>query len=127
MSRFEGSETIQEITAKSKAYVAKGVGEWGLFLLIVLAILSAFGPGRLSALVDAKPLIGLQTAAAGGAVPVAPGGLYVASRTGSTYYFPWCSGATQIAPENERWFKSEEAAKRAGYRPAKNCKGLVAE
>jgi hypothetical protein len=119
-----GSETIQELVAKGKVLLDRGAGEYGLFLLITLAILTSFGLGRLSALVEARPLIEVRAATAGVGEAIAPGGLYVASRSGSVYYFPWCSGAAQIAPQNERWFQSIEAAKRAGYRPAKNCKGL---
>ncbi len=117
-------QNIQELWLKGKARLDKGGGEYGLFLLITLAILASFGLGRLSALVDARPLIEVRAATAGAGEAVAPGGLYVASRTGSVYYFPWCAGAGQIAPQNERWFQSAEAAERAGYRPAKNCKGL---
>jgi len=119
-----GGQTIQEIWAKSKAAFGSGVGEWGLFALITLAVLGSFGLGRLSALIDAKPLIHVQTAAAVEGQGMALGGSYVASRSGSVYYFPWCSGAASIAPQNQRWFNTAEEAKRAGYRPAKNCKGL---
>lgn len=122
-----GLPTIQQLTAKGKAYLDNTVAEWGLFALITLSVVSAFSLGRLSALVDSRPLIELQaaTAAVGQGMPL--GGHYVASRTGSVYYFPWCAGAAQIAPQNERWFKNEAEAKKAGYRPAKNCKGLVGE
>ncbi len=115
---------IQELWLKGKVALGRGVGEYGLFLAITLAILASFGLGRLSALVDARPLIEVRAAAAAAGEAIAPGGYYVASRTGSVYYFPWCAGAAQIAPQNERWFQSAEAAERAGYRPAKNCKGL---
>ena len=119
---------VHELWLRCKSFADQGVGEWGLILLIALAILAAFGLGRLSALVEAKPLISVSeasvaaTAATG--LGIAPGGQYVASRTGSVYYFPWCSGALKITPQNERWFASREAAEAAGYRAAKNCKGL---
>lgn len=122
-----GRQNIQEMVAKGKAILDYGVGEWGLFLLVAAAILASFGLGRLSAVVDAKPLVRVYTATAAAQAAMPAGGQYVASRTGSTYYFPWCSGALKIAPQNERWFKSEDAARSAGYRPAKNCKGLAAE
>ncbi|MHB1086187.1 MAG: Ada metal-binding domain-containing protein [Minisyncoccota bacterium] len=112
---------------KCKAILDLGVGEWGLFLALTLVVLASFGLGRLSALVDAKPLIELHTASLVAGQGMAVGGQYVASRSGSTYYFPWCSGALKIAPANERWFASEQAAKAAGYRPAKNCNGLAAD
>jgi len=49
---------------------------------------------------------------------------YVASVKGSKYHFPWCSGAGRINEENKIWFASKEEAEKAGYEPAKNCKGL---
>lgn len=49
---------------------------------------------------------------------------YVASKNGSVYHFPWCSGAQRIKEENKVWFRTKEEADRAGYRPASNCKGL---
>lgn len=123
-----GRQNIQELWLKGKALLDSGVGEWGLIVLISLAIMASFGLGRLSALVEAKPLINVHTAsaAAGAALgtPMAPGGQFVASRTGAVYYYPWCSGALQIKPENERWFVLEKDAQAAGYRAAKNCKGL---
>jgi hypothetical protein len=51
-------------------------------------------------------------------------GTYVASKSGSAYHFPWCSGAQRIKEENKIWFETKEEAEQAGYRPASNCKGL---
>jgi methylphosphotriester-DNA--protein-cysteine methyltransferase len=51
-------------------------------------------------------------------------GTYVASKSGSAYHFPWCSGAQRIKEENKVWFETKEEAELAGYRPASNCKGL---
>ena len=51
-------------------------------------------------------------------------GTYVASKSGSAYHFPWCSGAQRIKEENKVWFATKEEAEAAGYRPASNCKGL---
>ena len=55
---------------------------------------------------------------------IAVGGQIVASRSGNKYHFPWCSGAGRIAEENKIWFNSIEEARKAGYQPASNCKGL---
>jgi len=49
---------------------------------------------------------------------------YVASKTGSKYHFPWCSGAKAIKEENKVYFATKAEAERAGYDPAANCKGL---
>jgi hypothetical protein len=51
-------------------------------------------------------------------------GQYVASKNGTKYHFPWCSGAQRIKSENMIYFETAEEARRAGYTPASNCKGL---
>lgn len=110
---------------KIKAGVAYVIGEWGLLILIFLLALSSFGLGRLSALQEARPPVAIKMA------PTASeprgmyiGGLVVASRSGSAYYYPWCGGASNISPANKVWFNTEAAAQKAGYVPARNCKGL---
>ncbi|OGG53905.1 hypothetical protein A2851_03305 [Candidatus Kaiserbacteria bacterium RIFCSPHIGHO2_01_FULL_53_29] len=117
--------SIQEMRQEIKNWVADAVGEWGLIIIVFLVALGSFGLGRLSALEDARPPVSIEQ------VPseqkpqgMYMGGLFVASRTGSVYYYPWCTGAQKILPTNQAWFPSEGAAQKAGYRPAKNCKGL---
>ena len=118
-------KNIQDFILKCKGVLEEGVGEWGLFAIIFLVAFASFGLGRLSVIESVRPAVSITQAPS-----VAPtramymGGQYVASRTGTTYYFPWCGGAQNISPENQVWFKTEEAAEKAGYRPAKNCKGL---
>lgn len=51
-------------------------------------------------------------------------GNYVASRNGTKYHLPWCTGAKQIKEGNKVWFASKEDAEKAGYTPAANCKGI---
>ncbi len=119
-------QTIQNIGQKIKPVLDRGIAEWGLFGLILLAAIGSFGLGRFSALEDARPVVSVsEAAAAPAAVSMALGGLLEASRTGTVYYYPWCSGVAKISPQNVRWFASEKAAQAAGFRPAKNCKGLV--
>lgn len=48
----------------------------------------------------------------------------VASKTGEKYHFPWCSGAKRISTSSKIVFKDAAAARKAGYEPAANCKGL---
>jgi len=50
--------------------------------------------------------------------------LFVASKKGKVYHFPWCPGAKAIKEDNKIYFSSREEAEKAGYRPAKNCPGL---
>jgi len=118
---------IHEWRQKIKLLLEDGVAEWGLVAIVFLVALASFGLGRLSALEDDRPPVAVTEApAAMKPQAMAMGGLLVASRTGSTYYYPWCSGASKIALANQVWFASEAAAQKAGYAPAKNCKGLSA-
>lgn len=56
--------------------------------------------------------------------PPATGGQYVASKTGTKYYLPWCGSVKRIKEENKVWFATKAEAEAAGYGPAKNCKGI---
>lgn len=58
--------------------------------------------------------------------PVTPAktGAFVASKTGTKYYLPWCGSVKRIKEENKVWFGTKTEAEAAGYEPAKNCKGL---
>ena len=51
-------------------------------------------------------------------------GLLVAAKTGTKYYFPWCSGASRISEANKVWFDSYEAAQKTGLTAAANCPNL---
>jgi len=117
-------------------------------MLIVLVGVTAFSLGRLSFLEsktqdirvsDALPFESAQTASAVAPLqaavflnaedrnvpaPLAPGGKVVASKSGTKYHYPWCSGAQRISEANKVWFDSVELARKAGYTPAANCKGL---
>ena len=116
---------IQEFLIRCKASLEDGVGEWGLYMVVFLVALSAFGLGRLSALEAAQAPVSVQMAPIlASPQGIYPGGQYVASRTGSVYYYPWCAGGQNIAPEKQIWFATAVAARAAGYAPAKNCKGL---
>jgi hypothetical protein len=112
------------------------LGDWGVFFVVILAVIGAFGLGRLSVLNAPQNAVVVQNTAS----PMAPAGAggqglpgtlsgpvagaYVASKTGSYYYFPWCTDALKIAPEMRRWFVDEKAAQGAGYAPAQNCRGM---
>lgn len=118
-------ERIQDIWLKIKAFSDDLMGEWGPIIIVFLVALASFGLGRLSAFEATKPVVSTAQVAAGNqASPLSVGGLVVASRLGNAYHFPWCSGAQSIKEANKIWFKDEETAQRAGYTPAKNCKGL---
>lgn len=120
--------SITDWWLKIKAAIASAVGEWGLIALVFLLAFASFGLGRLSVLEGSKPPISVNTApTATEPRRMAVGGLVVASRNGSVYYYPWCGGVSTISPVNRVWFNTEAAARKAGYAPAKNCKGLTQE
>jgi hypothetical protein len=51
-------------------------------------------------------------------------GEVVASKSGTKYYYPWCSGVSRIKEENKVWFNTIEEARATGLTPASNCTGL---
>jgi len=51
-------------------------------------------------------------------------GEVIGSKSGKKYYFPWCGTVKRIKPENQVKFASIEEAKKAGFTPGGNCKGL---
>ncbi len=119
-------ESYQKIKQNIKIVGEGWVAELGLIAIVFLVALASFGLGRLSALEGARPLVSIeQSPLDSKARAMAAGGLLLAARSGSVYYYPWCTGATKILPQNQRWFQSEAAARAAGYAPAKNCKGLA--
>lgn len=117
--------SIREWGLKIKLWLDQNAEVWGLPLLVVFLGLASFGLGRFSALEDARPAIAIhQAPMATNPTPMRMGGYVVASDTGTVFYLPWCAGAQKITIAKQRWFTTEKAAQAAGYRPAKNCKGL---
>ncbi len=117
---------IHEWGQKIKVVAEDWVADWGLIAIVFLVALASFGLGRLSAMEEARPPVSIVQAPTDTKErAMDPGGLLVAARTGSVYYYPWCTGASKILTQNQKWFQSEAAAKKAGYAPAKNCKGLA--
>ena len=131
--------TIHELSLQIKRVTERlNSKEICTVLLILVTGFGSFALGRLSKLQESKSPIRLEQAVAAmvsvsssdkGHAPtengvLAPGGELVASRSGSKYHFPWCSGAQRISEGNKIWFSSVEEARKAGYTPASNCKGL---
>ena len=56
--------------------------------------------------------------------PTEHNGEVVAAKSGHTYYFQSCGTVKRIKEENKIYFKTRAEAERAGYTPAKNCKGM---
>ena len=110
-----------------------------LLLLVVVASIF-FGLGRLSALEERhKPIRvtypnitqgGVALGAIGDLLSTStervtsPSGSVIGSKSGKKYYFPWCGTVKRIKPENQVNFGSIEEARRAGFTPGGNCKGL---
>ncbi len=117
--------SIKEILEKIKRFYTDIQIEILFVIIIILVGFSAFGLGRISILdehkenikllynnnLDLKPSVNIS-------------GAVVASKSGKKYHYPWCSGSNRIKESNKIWFKSIQEAKRAGYMPAGNCKGL---
>lgn len=109
-------------------------------IVIVLATFASFGLGRLSALEDKKSPIVIERNLSFSSSSNEIGSnksfsnidmiknnsakSFVASKSGTKYFLPWCGAVSKIKEENKIWFRSETEAKRAGYSPAANCKGL---
>lgn len=128
-------KSIKEYFKKIKPYETDLV----ISLTIILVAFLSFGLGRLSKIEENKIPITIENIGASvlraqstqslSKTPqfgdlVSKLGTIVASKNGTKYHFPWCSGALRIKDENKIWFESEDEAKKAGYGPASNCKGL---
>jgi len=131
--------SIKEIVQKSKGFTKEN-RELFIAIIIILVAFASFGLGRLSKIEDTRTPIRIDnmTASVLGAEEgvitgnnqekessiSTQGELYVGSRNGSKYHYPWCSGAQRIKGSNKVQFSSKEEAEKAGYTPAVNCKGL---
>lgn len=140
---------LTEVGSKKVKFERKDV----IFMVLVVVLVAgaSFGLGRLSALggdgaeIKFTNILGATSTPEGGAAiitasselkpaekgesspsvsGIAPGGQYVASRTGKKFHLPWCPGALQIKEENKIWFATKADAEKAGYTPAANCKGI---
>lgn len=120
--------SIQERGQKIKNLLDDALRGWGIGILVLLLAAASFGLGRLSVLEDVKSPVSISEAPVQDSPQgIFPGGVYEASRSGTVYYFPWCASAISIPAASRVWFASESDARAAGYRPAKNCKGLTDE
>ena len=134
---------VQDLWRKCKGIVTSK--DFLISAIIILVGTGSFGLGRLSVLEAQKVPIkieypkvsevvqkneSLQAAVVlstgGGAKGVntpIPNG-FVASKSGTKYYLPFCGGVDRIKEENKIWFATKAEAEKAGYGPAANCKGL---
>jgi len=131
-------ESIRELAQKIKSFVIFPNPDVLVVVVVILVGFAGFGLGRLSVLDSQKELVKIfdessQTASVISdynsysdiqAESISVSGEVVASKNGTKYHFPWCSGAQQISEKNLISFASIDEAKKAGYTPASNCKGL---
>lgn len=112
----------------------KKINSGGVFitLLMFLVGILGFGLGRLSKIEEKRIPVRIEVESDKNLLPVGErmpesavqkSGV-VASKKGTKYHLPWCSGAQSIKEENKIWFDSPEAARSAGYTPASNCQGI---
>ena len=109
-------------------------------IVIILVAFAGFGLGRLSALEGKKTPVLIERNFAPSllsgnnvsdekltvtkTVQNLSSKSFVAAKSGTRYYFPWCGGVSRIKEETKIWFASEEEARKAGFTPAANCAGL---
>jgi len=116
--------TIHEFYLNIKLWLDKNAHDIGLPLIIILVGLISFILGQFSVKSEVGQEVRICDAPVDYSRPIRPGGYVVGKVGGQVYYLPWCPGAQKIAPEQAVWFKDEQSAQNAGYRPAKGCKGL---
>jgi hypothetical protein len=103
-----------------------------IVLILILVGTASYGLGKISSYEKNKtPISVIKTenvmytsVSQSGSVSTSSKGLLVASKSGTKYYYPWCSGVSRITEANKVWFNSIEEAKAAGLTPASNCTGL---
>ena len=134
------NDSIKEIRQKIKRF-GHLVESKDIFMVmvIILVAFASFGLGRMSKMGDGRIPVKIEHQASllqakntsnsaqngenQGLLP-ANDKMYVASKNGSKYHFPWCSGAKRMKESNKIWFATAGEARAAGYGPAGNCKGL---
>lgn len=117
--------SINDFGEKIKLFLE---GDLFFVLVVVFIGLSGFGLGRLSVLDRSIEPVQILEASfsttTANASKTSTSTTLVASKSGKKYHFPWCAGALQITEKNKIYFTSSAEARKAGYTPASNCKGL---
>lgn len=102
----------------------------GLSLAVGSHKLRALEVGKQALVIDSSRVVTASEPAESKTIsdPVSsPSGQFVASKTGKKYYSEGCSGAKALAEKNKVYFKTQAAAKAAGYTPSSTCKDLKAQ
>ena len=78
-----------------------------LAVAIILVALISFGLGRLSKIGESQVPITIENISGSTSTPSAKNltdKIFVASKNGTKYHYPWCSGAQSIKEENKIYF-----------------------
>lgn len=125
---------LNEYLQKVKTWFKENKSDILIAVFIFLISLASFGLGRLSILWPEKEPVTItsdelrtmnapdQKEKVNSSLTVKV--LYVASKSGTSYHYPWCAGALKIKEENKIWFQTKGEAESRGYKPAGNCPGL---
>jgi hypothetical protein len=119
---------IQDLLEKVKLFYTP------ILLLVIGSIFFALGrlsvlerahtPIKIENISSSQPALALEASQSLEAPQVGESGGVIGSKTGKKYYFPWCGTVKRIKPENQVHFASIDEAKKAGFTPGGNCKGL---
>jgi hypothetical protein len=113
---------IPEIRARCKARLHAVPKDALVLFVLVLASGVSFGLGYLSGVTAGQGALLSESTAPLSAATTSDS--VVASKGGTKFYLPWCSGAARISDANKVWFASPADALAHGYTPASNCTGL---
>jgi len=114
--------TIAEAREKCKNILSRVPRDVLIIAIIFLASSGSFGLGYLAGIDAGQGREVVQEEVV--SVSASGTGKVVASKNGTKYYLPGCTGADRISETNKVWFSSDAAAIKAGYTLATNCKGL---
>ena len=134
------TEKIKSFLVNNKEYIysqeegLKIKDDFFIVFLIFLVGFASFGLGKLSSFEKKKvpiSVINTQESMYASVLEntskkenITEKGIVVASKSGTKYYYPWCSGTTKIKDENKIWFNTIDEAKARGLTPASGCIGL---
>lgn len=132
-------EKINPYFSSAFSFLKNNLEEILMITVVLFSSLVGYGAGRAYDIFDKRPPIVIEgpdkdsifnKMSASVSNPASPGSsdnsleYFVASKNGAKYYFPWCSGASKISPNNLIKFNTREEAELAGYEKASNCRGL---
>ncbi len=109
---------LANLREKSKAALSRIPRDALAVVLFVLASSASFGLGYLAGKGEGSSIAVFSAPD----ISTSTSGMVVASRGGTKYYRPWCSGASRITDTNKVWFPTEKEAQAQGYSAAAGCK-----